>query len=52
MPDKATYHYHLGMAYVATNNWAGARGSLQKALDISPDFDGAADARKALASIK
>ena len=52
MPDKAVYHYHLGMAYVATNNWAAARGSLEKALALRPDFDGAADARKALASIK
>jgi uncharacterized protein HemY len=52
MPNKPTYHYHLGMAYIATNNWAGAREALQKSLALSPDFDGAADARRALASIK
>ena len=52
VPDKAVYHYHLGMAYVATNNWAAARESLAKALAINPNFEGAADAKKALASIK
>jgi tetratricopeptide (TPR) repeat protein len=51
-PVKAIYHFHLGMAYLATNDWAKARTSLQQALTLDPNFNGAAQARKALASIQ
>ena len=52
VPGKATYHFHLGMAYLSANDWAKARASLQRALALDPNFDGAEDARKALASVQ
>ncbi len=52
MPGKATYHYHLGLAYVATNDWAKARASLERALAVDPNFDGAADARRVLGTVR
>ncbi len=51
-PRKATYHYHLGMAYLSLNDWSRARTSLEQALAIDPQFADAAEARKALASIR
>ena len=45
--DSAT-HYHLGMAYLGAGNLDKARRSLQKALSLRPDFEGADEARKAL----
>ena len=50
--DRPGYHYHLGMAYLKANDWTKARASLQQALKLRPDFPGAEDARKALASIQ
>ena len=52
VPERATYRFHLGMAYLASNEWVHARAALQEALRIDPNFDGAAEARKALASIR
>jgi tetratricopeptide (TPR) repeat protein len=47
-PDEPSSHYHLGMAYVDQGEWNKARLSLQRALQLKKDFDGAADAQKAL----
>jgi tetratricopeptide (TPR) repeat protein len=45
------YHYHLGLAYAMRGDLIKAKRSLEKALTLNPDFVGAADARKVLASI-
>jgi Tfp pilus assembly protein PilF len=50
-PRNAGYHYHLGMAYVATGDAAKARASLERALTLNPAFDGADAARQALAEL-
>jgi len=51
-PSEALFHYHLGMAYLQVNEFDKAREELTKALSLRPNFEGAADARKALSSIK
>jgi len=48
-PNDPAPHFHLGMAYVDEGQFDKARSSLQRALTLKKDFDGAADARKALA---
>ena len=48
-PANPVFHYHLGMAYLGEGNLDKANASLQKALDLNPNFDGAADARAVLA---
>ena len=50
-PDDPVFNYHLGMAYVQTGEFDKAKRALTKALSIRPDFEGAAAARKALATI-
>jgi Flp pilus assembly protein TadD len=50
-PGDPTFQYHLGMAYVQTGDWDKARRALKQALALKPDFDGAADAKSALATI-
>ena len=50
-PTNAELFYHLGMAQKALNNPKAARASLEKALALSTDFDGNADAKAALASL-
>ena len=50
-PTNAELLYHLGMAQKALNNPKAARASLEKALALSTDFDGNADAKAALASL-
>jgi Flp pilus assembly protein TadD len=44
-------HYHLGMAYLQIGETAKSRASLQKALSMSQNFDGAGEARKTLAGL-
>jgi tetratricopeptide (TPR) repeat protein len=44
-------HYHLGMAYLQTGEVDKARKALQRALSMSPNFEGAGDAKKALADL-
>jgi uncharacterized protein HemY len=39
------------MAYVQTGDWQKARESLKKAFVLKPDFEGAEEAKKALATI-
>ena len=51
-PQRPAYHYHLGMAYVATGDKQKARESLEKALSLDSNFNGANEARKALADLK
>jgi tetratricopeptide (TPR) repeat protein len=50
-PGDAVMHYHLGVAYMQTGEFDKAKRSLTKALELKPDFEGAQDARKTLASI-
>jgi tetratricopeptide (TPR) repeat protein len=50
-PNDPTHHFHLGMAYVQTGNWDKARESLKRAFALKPDFEGADEAKKALAMI-
>ena len=48
-PNNPVYHYHLGLAYLQSGDKQRGRSELQRALEISQDFDGADDARKQLA---
>jgi len=50
--SNAEYRYHLGLAYGRAGNKEKASESLNRALSIDPDFEGADDARTALASLK
>ena len=43
-PNNPVYHYHLGLAYLKIGDKARGRGELQRALTLSPDFNGAEDA--------
>jgi len=47
-PENPTYHYHLGLAYQKTDNAAGAKEQLQRALELHPSVEQAAEIRKAL----
>jgi tetratricopeptide (TPR) repeat protein len=51
-PNNAMYHYHLGLAYARAGENAQALQSLNRALTIAPNFDGAQDARTVLSSLK
>ena len=50
--DTATIHYHLGMAQLRAEQTDAGRGNLRRALRLSSDFDGAREARDALASVR
>jgi tetratricopeptide (TPR) repeat protein len=50
-PTNPIYHYHLGMAHLKAGNQAEARNALNRALTLAPKFDGADEARKALATL-
>ena len=50
-PKNALYHFHLGMAYAQRGDDRKARGSLERALKLRPDFPGAADAKRTLAGL-
>jgi hypothetical protein len=43
------YHYHLGLAQLKAGNTRQGRAALSRALALKSDFNGADDARKALA---
>jgi tetratricopeptide (TPR) repeat protein len=47
-PKNPVYHYHLGLAYLKIGDKARGHGELQRALTLSPDFNGAEDARQQL----
>jgi Tfp pilus assembly protein PilF len=44
--------YHLGMAYLKNGETKKASQELEKALSLDGSFDGAAEAREALADLK
>jgi Flp pilus assembly protein TadD len=50
-PNNPVYHYHLGLVYAKNGDNAHARQSLQQALALKADFDGAQDAKRVLASL-
>lgn len=50
--DNPVIRYHLGMAYKAANNPAGARQELEKALAAGTAFPGAREAQQALAELR
>jgi tetratricopeptide (TPR) repeat protein len=50
-PDDAMLQFHLGMAFMEAGEWTKARSSLQRAVSLKPDFEGAAEARRALSHI-
>jgi len=50
-PTNAIYHFHLGLAYAKAGHADKARGSLSRALKISANFQGADQARQALAGL-
>jgi len=49
--DVPAFHYHLGMAYYKNGDKALAKQALSRALQLSPDFSGAREARDVLASL-
>jgi tetratricopeptide (TPR) repeat protein len=50
--DDPTMRYRLGLAYVKAGDPAKAKQNLERALAISANFDGAADARLVLGTLK
>ena len=50
-PNNPVYQYHFGMALARKGDDAKARRVLQRALQLDPQFPGAAQARKTLASL-
>jgi tetratricopeptide (TPR) repeat protein len=51
-PKNVMFQYHLGLAYAKAGQTMKARHALEEALRLKPDFDGADEARKTLASLK
>jgi putative PEP-CTERM system TPR-repeat lipoprotein len=51
-PTNAVYHYHLGLAYARSGDNSQALESLNRALSLAPNFDGAQDALTVLNSLK
>jgi tetratricopeptide (TPR) repeat protein len=47
-PNNPVYHYHLGLAYLQSGDHQRGRAELERALTLSPDFNGAEDARRQL----
>ena len=52
LSDNAIVCYYLGMAYLKKGNSERARRELEKALSLGSSFNGAEEARKALADLK
>jgi tetratricopeptide (TPR) repeat protein len=52
LQEDADLRYYLGMTQFRLNDGAGARQSLQRALELNPKSELAAEARKILAAIK
>jgi tetratricopeptide (TPR) repeat protein len=50
-PSNPVHQYHLGMAYAQEGSDKTARKTLQLALRLNPNFDGAERARKAMAEL-
>jgi hypothetical protein len=51
-PQRASYHYHLGMVLVAVGNGQKAKAELGTALRLKLSGDDAQHAREALAKIE
>ncbi len=51
LPDNATVHYHLGMAYFKKGETDGAKTALERALDLNAKFENADHARQILSSL-
>jgi putative PEP-CTERM system TPR-repeat lipoprotein len=51
-PGNPLFQYHLGLSYARAGNMPKARKALQESLRLNPSFEGAADARQVLASLK
>jgi Tfp pilus assembly protein PilF len=51
-PRNPVYHYHLGMAHFRNRDEGRARASLRRALELNGSFNGAAEARQALAQLE
>ena len=51
-PSNPLYHYHLGIAYSKADRKQAARSALERALTLSPNFEGAGNARQALAALR
>ena len=49
VPDDPSFHYHLGLAYQKINEDTKAKTHLERALELNPSFDHAADVKTALA---
>lgn len=50
-PATPEFHYHLGLAYLKSGDKEKAKQSLQQALKLKGDFDGAQEARRTLQTI-
>ena len=50
-PSNPVFHYHLGLAHVKTGDKVRARASLERALQLNPNFPEAQDAKRALAGL-
>ncbi len=51
-PDNANIHYHLGLAYLKTQQPVLARQQFERVLKINPNYSEAAEVRKQLDSLK
>ena len=51
-PKNPLFQYHLGLAYMNLDDRAHAREALQRAVQLKPDFEGAAESKKLLASLR
>ena len=51
-PTSPSIKYRLGLAYLKNGDQKKARASLEQALKLNPQFEEAADARRALGTLK
>src|SRR5438045_6861552 len=52
VPDDATVHYHLGLAYQKDDQPALARQHLEKVLKLNPNYSSVNDVKKALSQLR
>ncbi len=50
-PTNPLYHFHLGLAFAKNGNRESAKKSLETALRLKPNFDGAVEATRVLATL-
>jgi tetratricopeptide (TPR) repeat protein len=51
IPENATVHYHLGLAYYKEGNNKRAHQELERAINLDDQFDGAEEARSILSKL-